>query len=194
MEFITISSGFIIPKNNYYSQYNREDDLFDEILERGLYESKLKQYNDFLYKNGIYVSNIITQKYKAYNENAKFDTYIDLLDISIEILKGITLKDFVYAQVNNKFLTDISFSFCMDLLTGDFTNRKNDYLIVPFNLRLNMYNELTKIDIDERRKKLDRFYARNYTGNRSWEELLSNLFMQKELFPIFFRYLFVDFY
>ena len=194
MEFITISSGFIIPKNNYYSQYNREDDLFDEILERGLYESKLKQYNDFLYKNGIYVSNIITQKYKAYNENAKFDTYIDLLDISIEILKGITLKDFVYAQVNNKFLTDISFSFCMDLLTGDFANRKNDYLIVPFNLRLNMYNELTKIDIDERRKKLDRFYARNYTGNRSWEELLSNLFMQKELFPIFFRYLFVDFY
>lgn len=194
MEFITISSGFIIPKNNYYSQHNREDDLFDEILERGLYESKLKQYNDFLYKNGIYVSNIITQKYKAYNENAKFDTYIDLLDISIEILKGITLKDFVYAQVNNKFLTDISFSFCMDLLTGDFTNRKNDYLIVPFNLRLNMYNELTKIDIDERRKKLDRFYARNYTGNRFWEELLSNLFMQKELFPIFFRYLFVDFY
>lgn len=194
MEFITISSGFIIPKNNYYSQYNREDDLFDEILERGLYESKLKQYNDFLYKNGIYVSNIITQKYNAYNENAKFDTYIDLLDISIEILKGITLKDFVYAQVNNKFLTDISFSFCMDLLTADFTNRKNDYLIVPFNLRLNMYNELTKIDIDERRKKLDRFYARNYTGNRSWEELLSNIFMQKELFPIFFRYLFVDFY
>ena len=194
MEFITISSGFIIPKNNYYNQHNREDDLFDEILERGLYESKLKQYNDFLYKNGIYVSNIITQKYKAYNENAKFDTYIDLLDISIEILKEIALKDFVYAQVNNKFLTDISFSFCMDLLTGDFTNRKNDYLIVPFNLRLNMYNELTKIDIDERRKKLDRFYARNYTGNRSWEELLSNLFMQKELFPIFFRYLFVDFY
>ena len=194
MEFITISSGFIIPKNNYYNQHNREDDLFDEILERGLYESKLKQYNDFLYKNGIYVSNIITQKYKAYNENAKFDTYIDLLDISIEILKGITLKDFVYAQVNNKFLTDISFSFCMDLLTGDFTNRKNDYLIVPFNLRLNMYNELTKIDIDERKKKLDRFYARNYTGNRSWEELLSNLFTQKELFPIFFRYLFVDFY
>lgn len=194
MEFITISSGFIIPKNNYYSQYNREDDLFDEILERGLYESKLEQYNDFLHKNGIYVSNIITQKYKAYKENAKFDIYIDLLDISIEILKGITLKDFVYAQVNNKFLTDISFSFCMDLLTGDFANRKNDYLIVPFNLRLNMYNELTKIDIDERKKKLDRFYARNYTGNRSWEELLSNLFMQKELFPIFFRYLFVDFY
>lgn len=194
MEFITISSGFIIPKNNYYSQYNREDDLFDEILERGLYKSKLEQYNDFLHKNGIYVSNIITQKYKAYNENAKFDTYIDLLDISIEILKGITLNDFVYAQVNNKFLTDISFSFCMDLLTGDFANRKNDYLIVPFNLRLNMYNELTKIDMDERKKKLDRFYARNYTGNRSWEELLSNLFIQKELFPIFFRYLFVDFY
>ena len=194
MEFITISSGFIIPKNNYYNQHNREDDLFDEILERGLYESKLKQYNDFLYKNGIYVSNIITQKYKAYNENAKFDTYIDLLDISIEILKEIALKDFVYAQVNNKFLTDISFSFCMDLLTGDFTNRKNDYLIVPFNLRLNMYNELTKIDIDERRKKLDRFYARNYTGNRSWEELLSSLFTNKELFSIFFRYLFVDFY
>jgi len=194
MEFITISSGFSIPKNNYYNQHNREDDLFDEVLERGLYESKLKQYNDFLYKNGIYVSNIITQKYKAYNESAKFDAYMDLLDISIEILKGITLKNFVYAQVNNKFLTDISFSFCMDLLTGDFANRKNDYLIVPFNLRLNMYNELTKIDMDERKKKLDRFYARNYTGNRSWEELLSNLFMQKELFPVFFRYLFVDFY
>jgi len=194
MELITISSGFIIPKNNYYNQHNREDDLFDEILERGLYESKLKQYNDFLYKNGIYVSNIITQKYKAYNESAKFDAYMDLLDISIEILKGIALKDFAYAQVNNKFLTDISFSFCMDLLTGDFANRKNDYLIVPFNLRLNMYNELTKIDMDERKKKLDRFYARNYTGNRSWEELLSNLFMQKELFPVFFRYLFVDFY
>lgn len=194
MEFITISSGFIIPKNNYYSQYNREDDLFDEILERGLYESKLKQYNDFLHKNGIYVSNIVTQKYRVYRENRKFDFYIDLLDISIEILKGITLKDFAYAQVNNKFLSDISFSFCMDLLTGDFANRKDDYLIVPFNLRLNMYNELTKIDMDERKKKLDSFYARNYTGNRSWEELLSNLFMQKELFYIFFRYLFVDFY
>lgn len=194
MEFITISSGFIIPKNNYYSQYNREDDLFDEILERGLYESKLKQYNDFLHKNGIYVSNIVTQKYRVYEENREFDFYIDLLDISIEILKGITLKDFVYAQVNNKFLTDISFSFCMDLLTGDFTNRKNDYLIIPFNLRLNMYNELTKVDMDERRKKLDRFYARNYTGNRSWEELLSSLFTNKELFSVFFRYLFVDFY
>lgn len=221
-EMIVATSGFILPANNYFYEFEPDSDI-DDILNRSIVVNN-STVHEFYKKQDVYKSESISKVYKDYITNKSFDNYIKLLDISMDILKDINCELFFKMQLTNRYLSPISLNFCKDLLTvtnkpssrirnytEGFVSCARGYYSPPSyygvaeeikfletykNYAILPFNLRFTLhnDLTEKEIKDQIFDFSKKTKHQTWSGLLSTLFLKPSTFEVFFRYIFVDQY
>jgi len=138
--FIVATSGFILPENNYFTPFDMDETVSDIIFNSHIVTANTN-IRDFYANKDVYRSESITNAIDVYLTKKDFDSYVNLLNITLEILKEIDFMSFFKLQASNKHLSPISFNFCLDVVNGNFLINYNNYNIIPFNVRFMLNNK-----------------------------------------------------
>ena len=187
--YIIGTSGFILPANNHFKPFTLEDELLDRIFSKSIIKHIDNNLVNFYNNEEVYRSDLVVTLLEELSNKNDFDSYIKLVDVSIDIFKDIDFIEFFKLQATNKFLSDISFNFCMDVVTGKYFTNYRDYYILPFNTRYNFKSTLTENDVLVR---LDRIKREAVVF--SWVNFLASLSRDKSMFITFYRFLLADYY
>ena len=190
---IVATSGFILPENIYYEPFEVKDEAIDRIFNRSIAPINNKELVEFYSDKNVYKSQVIENAIIQYLGTKDFESFMKLVDISIEILSRVGFLDFFRLQTANKYLSNLSFNFCLDCVNGNLIRNKNNYNLIPFNIRFSMSNQLTESDVLIRTKAIEReFKESNFA--RNWPEFISRLMEDRDAFFVFFKYIFADYY
>ena len=187
---IVISSGFLIPKNVYYTPVQDEDPAYAAIFDRNGTSSNTFQTKQFFKNKQVHKSESITKNYMDYVESNSFDDFIVLVNIVIDVMKDVEFNEFFKTQIANNYLSLTSIQFCKEILTGKFIQNYKNFSVIPCNLRFSNYNDLTTDQVNKLLNDIDR----NNTYIQNWESFLSSMYENRNAFATFFRYIFVDIY
>ena len=190
MDYILLTTGFLVPQNSYFNLLRKEDNYIKELFNRSQGKIINNEILNFFKENEVYTSSTINNVYKNYIENKNFDNFISLVNIATDIFKNISFIEFIKVQMTNKHISPISISFCLDLVENKFIEKHTSYYMIPANIKFSLNNGLTKDKILENIKKAEKGDIFGYIEN--WENILSNLMINKEAFETFFKYIFVD--
>lgn len=190
MDYIVASSGFIIPKNHYYQQFDPKESPADAFFNRNTIMTNNTKIIEFYKDHNVYRSEVISKALNDYINYNSFDNYIRLIDITTDVFKDITFMEFFKTQATNSYLSNLSYKFCLDVLGGKFTNNHKDYSIAPFNIRFITDKCLTSVDVNRRITEFEKASV----FNNSWSNFLTELAENKQAFVTFFKYLFADCY
>lgn len=191
-KFILITSGFYIPYNSYYKSYSDDSSVINKLLGQRIYTNRDNKIIEFFKNNGVYSSSTINKLYSNYLSDKSFDSYVTLLDVTIDVVKDVDIKTFFMLQANNKYLSATGLVFCIDLITGEFLRNYNRYDILPATVRFTLDNGYTKETILKNQKEIEEKLKQH--GVTSWKKFLTDLFVNKEAFSVFFKFLLVDYY
>lgn len=189
-DYIIASSGFILPANTYFKPFEPKDTITDAIFNRSIVTNLNPQILKFYQNENVYRSETINKAFNDYLASKSFDDYINLINITTDILKDIDFSSFFKLQATNVNLSPISFRFCLDMVSGKFNSNYKDYSIIPFNIRFVINNGLTNDKALENIRQLEKsnFYINN------WETFLSELSNNKDALITFIKYIFADYY
>jgi len=190
MNYILLTTGFLVPANSYFNIASKEYNFIKDLFNRTQGNVINSEILDFFKENEVYTSSIINNAYKKYLENKNFDNLISLVNITTDIFKNISFIEFIKLQMTNKHLSPISISFCFDLVEDNFIEKHANYYVIPSNIKFNLNNNLTKDKILENIKKIEK--GNKFHVIENWENILSKLIVNKEAFETFFKYIFVD--
>lgn len=186
--YIVTTSGFILPSNYYFIPLTKDEVTSSSIFNRNITITTDNNLAEMLDNKILYYSPIANKAYLDYSNSGSFDNYINLVNIATDILSKVDYFTFFKLQANNKHISMYSLKFCEDLYKENFILNYYQYAIIPFNARLVIDNtsiDTTSIEF----YKLDKNRYFN-----TWEQVLTSLASNRNVFPIFFRYLFVDSY
>ena len=196
--FILTTSGFILPKTQYYTHVENNDQVENIIFNRVIASADSTSLKDFFVENSIYSSSEANTYLKEYLNNESFENYLRLINFTATIFEDLDLILFFKLQAQNKFLSKTSFDFCVFLLEN--YNRYNYdelhtvfhyYFTLPYSLRFQLKND--HLEIEKRMVKMDKLLSNPFVV-KSMPVLLANLATTPEAFSSFFRYLFTDQY
>lgn len=195
-DFINISSGFIIPKNDYYRRIIDEKSNYDELFKRTQFLNK-DFLTEFFTKYKIYTSDVVNDALYNYMSTKSSKDFYRLVDIAYEIFNEQSLKDFFKLQARNPFLSAICYTFIIDLLK-EFTKCKidetvlNRYTYVPYNIRFNFNTSISNSDVYERTKEIETLLKIiSYTSNI---DFFIVLLKNKNNFLTFYKFVLADIY
>lgn len=190
---IVATSGFILPENSYFEPFEVKDDVIESIFNRSVVSVVNKDLLQFYSDRNVYKSDLINKSVLEYMSKKDFDSFINLVNICVDILKPIGFLEFFKLQAGNKYLSNLSFKFCLDCVDMSILYRYNDYSVVPFNIRFTMADILTEQESVTRLKQIDDRYNRSVKVF-GWEEFFAHLTTNKDAFFTFFKYVFADYY
>lgn len=189
---ILTTSGFILPNNPHYTPFKKSDNPGEDILNRNLVTSRNSSVLDFFGNNEVCVSYAVNNLYKSYLADPSYDNFIKLVDIACEIIKDVDLKTFIQWQVYGMNNTNISLSFCKDLIDGTLVTSYNSYNVIPSGSRFVVNNNRTKQEADKAIRDIEKNY---YSYNSiNWNNLISGFMDNRNLFITFYKYIFTDYY
>jgi len=189
-DYIVASSGFILPHNNYFKPFQPKDTVTDAIFNRSIVTNLNPQILKFYQDENVYRSETINKAYNDYLSSKSFEDYINLINIATDIFKEIDFLAFFKLQCTNINLSQISFKFCLDVVSGKFPSTYNVYSVVPFNIRFTINNGLTNDKATANIRELEK--ASPYVNN--WETFLSELSDNRDAMLIFIKYILADYY
>lgn len=197
-KMITITSGFMIPANEYYAPILDNTNFLSDYLSRSN-SSNNNAIVDYFKSKNIYSSTVVNDAFFKYNNDSSFENYMTLINIVFNILKSIDVFSFFKLQAVNPNLSNISMKFCLDLLKHMEINNTsgngfnyNDYAVIPYNIRFNMENSFNPTN--ERDIKLITDCFKNKVLPINWENFISVLCKDKNVFITFYKYIFSDVY
>jgi hypothetical protein len=192
VQFVLTTSGFILPKSHYYSKVQESNQVEDLIFNRILTGTDSANLKDYFVENDIYSSSLANEILNNYMKKDTFETYMAIVDSTIEILKSVDLKMFFKIQANNPHLSTTSFNYCLALLDGVVTSGKTqlNYFTVPYGVRFNVNK--AEFNIESRQRKLTTSLDSSYY--KSMSILIKDLVLNKTAMVAFYRYLFTDNY
>ena len=191
-DFILTTSSFILPKTSYFQAIETSDNAQDLIFNRTLVSPDSTNLKDFFSENSIYTSPSSNTLLKNYSADKSIDNYIELIRSAATMLNGVSLNLFFDLQAKNKYLSETSFSFCVDLLTGKLSepNCYSYYEVLPYNLRFSIHNP--RFDPDKRLTELKKAKQVSFTWNM--RNLLKYYAANPTVFSVIYKFIFTDNY
>lgn len=196
--FISITSGFIIPRNEYYNPVQATNTTLSDILSHSQINHKERMI-DFFTQNNIYSSDIINNLLNEYQTKKKAEDFYNMIEVVYNILSKVDLKTFFSMQATNPYLSNTCFDFCLNLIMADSnkspTERSREmlkYSYIPFNIRFNFDVKLNKTIYNERQRLLDEKF--NNRTVYDMKEFLANLVQEPSLFLTFYKFMLADVY
>lgn len=190
--YITVTSGFILPKNSYYGPINSNESLLSQFLNRSsssTVDTLIKHFKE----NGIHSSDTVNSAYFNYAEKKDFNSFIKLVDITYDILNNVDLLAFFRLQACNPNLSQISFKFCLDIISNIDNFNHFEYNAIPYNIRFSINNNLSTLEMSDNVKKIEHLFTKDGLPV-TWENFLSKLSKNKDAFVMFYKYIFTDVY
>jgi len=188
--FILTTSGFILPYSPYYIILSPDKITDTSILNRNQVTTTDNNISEFIKSNVIYQSEVANNAYKSYLYDQSFSNYVNMIDISIDILSNINFNTFFEIQASNRNLSPVAFMFCLDLVSGNLPTKFKQYLSLPLFTRFNSNKDVSNEYIIKNKSLL----KANMKNNTTWHYFISDLADYREAFSIFFSFLFVDAY
>lgn len=188
------TSGFVIPLTGYHTPYVETQGLQETLFARAFKSTSDQITREFFKNSGIYISDTAKRLYDDYLAAPSYDKYIAIVDMTTDILKNTTPKEFFRWQVGCKHISSISLMFCKDVITGKFQKNYNSYNVLSASARFMINNNTTSEKANALWLEFDRdLKSSPYQGN-SWVHLLTPLMGDKAAFLTFFKHIFVDYY
>jgi len=191
-DLIIATSGFLLKKNQYFTDFTEDDVTSDLIFNRDIVTSTNKETIDYYVRNDVYRSRTIDEAYKNYNAEPNFNNYIALVDILTDIFKEMDYLTFFKLQAANTHLSNIAFQFCLDVTSRKFLTNYRDYGILPFSLRFTIDNGLTTTKALDNMKALEKNFSN--TMFSSWDSLFVDLMDNRAAMTTFYKFILADFY
>lgn len=191
-DLIIATSGFLLKKNQYFTDFTEDDVTSDLIFNRDIVTSTNKETIDYYIRNDVYRSRAANIAYRDYNSEPTFEHYIALVDIVTDIVKEMDYITFFKLQAANTHLSNIAFQFCLDVTSRKFLTNFRDYSILPFSLRFTIDNGLTTTKSLDNMRLLEKNFSN--TMYNSWDNLLLDLIDNKQAMLTFYKFIFADFY
>ncbi len=191
-DIIISTSGFLLKKNQYFTDFTEDDATSDLIFNRDIITSTNKEIIDYYIHNDVYRSRSANIAYKDYNSESTFEHYIALVDIVTDIVKDMDYITFFKLQAANTHLSNMAFQFCLDVTSRKFLTNYRDYAILPFSLRFTIDNGLTTTKTLDNIKSLEKNFSNNLQN--TWDDLLIELINNKPAMLTFYKFIFADFY
>lgn len=200
-DLIYTTTGFIIPNNTHYTKVETEDDIFKTVIQRTSTDMMNKRLS-FFKNNNVYTSDVAKNELATYEDEKSSRAYYSLVMFAHTILFPMSTPiEFLKTQVDNKYLSNMGFNFCLNLVRSLYVKDLplSGFTVVPPNIRFN-FNILDKADIDKRfmllKHELSRFSKDMTTPQLSplsnMDEFISTLAVNKNSFISFYKYVFTD--
>ena len=154
---IFTTSGFALPNSDFFTAVEYTPNLMDQLSARSatIYDDK-----DLIFfsKNGIRRSSHLQALHMEHVKRRDAESYLALVEAALLALDGWTLTEFLNAQINNHFLRDYAFTFCVKLISylrgGSSQELTSLAGLTVDNLRFN-FNEGGVFDKKLRKKQID---------------------------------------
>lgn len=201
MERIITSTGFCIPKNQYFTPFTQDNVISDEIFNRSLVISSDYTLAKYFRDNDIYTSTTVNKVYSDYRSNPTYDNFMLMVDLTSEIFKDCNFLDFISWQISNPHASASSLMFCTDLVMGKLGGL-SIYGNIPYSSRFCVNEGLTtekvRTGMDKMvKRKSDLLRNNNFhadEGVTTWVELFSRLIINRNDFMSFYKYVLCDYY
>lgn len=190
--YILTTSGFVLPLTAHHTPVDQSKLDVVSIFARSTplpFDNNLAEFTKDVLEHQSHSSN---DAYRNYEGNKTFENYMVMVDIACEILASMSVEEFFKFQAINRYLSPVSFRFCLDLYTNKLHTNYRDYLVMPLTARFQDPALTTPATLQERQASLKRLTG--LTKQLTWEHVLPRLINDKKAFVSFFRYLFVDAY
>jgi len=184
---IITTSGFILPDNEHFTSVFTND---KESLSKLKSITPKDNLNIRQLIDKVYYSKNCDLVYAKYINNPSYENLLDMVLITCDIIKDISVKKFFLLQASSKFLSPISFQFCRDIVNDSYLKDFRKYNVVPCTIRSDFSLYLTNDEFRTRANTLDRETLLAH----EWENFLPELIENKTAFVTFFKYIFVDNY
>lgn len=188
--YILTTSGFIIPDNDYYEPLKKES-LSSNIFNKNLSVIKNASLVEFTKNNEIQHSVMANEYYKKYLAEPTFENFMNMVDLTANVLSKISYSKFFELQANNRNLSFTSFMFCLEIYKGTFLTNHTQYTTIPLSARLVIDSSVTDNVICNNLAKLKQCDS-DQTSGVTWSWFLSYLSVDKGAFLTFFKYIFTD--
>lgn len=189
--YILTTSGFILPDNKHYSVLTESKVMDTSIFNRSSLVNSDSVIAELTKSNSVHHSEEANNVYKKYEINKSFEDYVGMLDIACEVLSKINYQTFFELQANNPHMSPVSFKFCMDIYTGSLINNYAQYNAMPFSARFSLNNSADKKILLDNTRRLHTHKAERYND---WSSVLADLYLDRNAFATFFKYIFCDSY
>lgn len=188
-QFILTTSGFILPASPYFTVLSTDKITDNSILNRNLVTTTDNNISEFIKSNTIYHSEVANEAYKKYLNDQSFESFIHLVDITIEVLSQVNFNTFFEIQANNRNLSPIAFMFCLDVISGHLPKKYNQYSTIPLSVRFTSSTHVTNENISKNKSLL-----KENLRTSQWPSFISELTEHREAFSTFFKFIFTDAY
>jgi hypothetical protein len=201
MKTIIATSGFCLPQNPYYTPYEKDNVISDQIFNRSAMKSSEYTLLEYFKDNEIYTSTAVNKLYADYKATPSFDNQLLMIDLASEILKPLRFSEFVSLQLHNPYISTTSLMFCSDLLLGRVTEISS-YGNIPYNARFTLNKGLTsekiRVNVNQliqrNQKKLSTSVYAQSELRAEWVSVFSDLMKRPGAFILFYKYVLADYY
>lgn len=180
-------SGFLLPDNHLFEVYKEKPSPFDNLIGRDN-NYQLKTLSSYYLNNNISHSPQADLLYERYRRNKTFDSFIDMVDFTSDVLSLTDCKSFMDWQAYNRHTPVITMALCRDLLTNN-TAKLHQYDNLTPSSRFMVDQSITK-EVGHNRYKT--MMNGVHPTQVSWDNVLSPLMTDKSGFSTVFKYLFVN--
>lgn len=131
----------------------------------------------------------IKELYHKYNTEPTHENYLAIVNLVIQVVGNEDVGGFFFkGQANNSSITPLTTCFIEDLLSGKYMETHYKYNVATTGLKLSLlFNNDCGYKLEQKFK-----VAWNLGGNKSWLDILSLIFSDKEVMQSFVRYVFID--
>lgn len=192
-DYVLLSSGFIIPKNRWFSPVEKENTYLTQLLNRVPNTVNDSHLTSLINLNAIYSSKECNEIYLNYQHKPSFENYMRMIDILSEIFSEIDIGKFFEIQSKNIYLSPLGFGFINDTMTSAFIQNYKQYAMVPSFFRT--VKDTNFSDMEARKKVLNETRKTSYLfhGHRNVTlTFLTDLSQNRDVFATFFRYMLTD--
>lgn len=190
--YILTTSGFVLPLTAHHTPVDQSKLDVVSIFARSSplpFDNNLAEFTKDVLEHQSHSAN---DAYRNYEADKSFENYMVMVDITCEVLSGMSVEEFFKFQAVNRYLSTVSFRFCLDLYASKLHSNYRDYLVMPLSARFQDPALTTPATLQERQVAIKRLNG--LSKNLTWERVLPPLINDKKAFVSFFRYLFVDAY
>ena len=185
------TSGFALPVTDLYHPFEVEDEIGKLIFSRSMVSSNDTLIREFYKKTDVYCSETANVALDKYMTDPSFENFIRLVDIALDVVDSYSFFDFVMVQAMNKYVSNLGFRLCEDLVTGRFKTNYQDYNLIPSAMRPDTSESMTRAELEKRAKRVSNkaIWTRD-----SWTTLFSELMTEEAAFVSFYKFVFADYY